>query len=265
MDTATFLATRKVFTLEEAARVLKPRGGKRGALERLLYHVRKGRLKAVARGVYATVPPGVNAKDFQPDRYLVAMAVRPDAVFCYHAALELLGAAHSEWTRCTVFTSRRRRPLELGRVRMEFLGHPPPLGARKALTLGVRVVDRAGSDLHVTGPERTLVEGFRQPARVGGVEELVESASGLPVLDLSLLEQVLQAYADRTAYAAVGWFLERFRRTFSVPPKVLDALRKRRPKSPHYLPRGQRGGVMAGRWNLILSEAAAGYGEPDER
>jgi hypothetical protein len=50
-----------------------------------------------------------------------------------------------------------------------------------------------------------------------------------------------------------------------VPPKVLDALRKRRPKSPHYLPRGQRGGVMAGRWNLILSEAAAGYGEPDER
>ncbi len=45
----------------------------------------------------------------------------------------------------------------------------------------------------------------------------------------------------------------------------LRELDKHRPRSPHYLLRGDRGGTLAGRWNLILPEALVTGGEPDER
>ena len=177
MDTATFIRTHPVFSLSEAARNLIPSHGRRAALERLKYQIERGRVKAVAREIYAAVPPGVKAASFQPDRYLAAVAVRPDGILSHHAALELLGAAHSDWKVCTVLTARRRAPLRLGSVRVDFLLHPSALRRKRLETLGTREVDRGGRGLRVTGPERTLLDGFRQSARTGGLEELVESAA----------------------------------------------------------------------------------------
>ena len=119
--------------------------------------------------------------------------------------------------------------------------------------------------MRTTGPERTLVEGFRRPGLVGGLEELVLSASGFSTLDLDLLEKVLHKYAIANLWAAVGWFLERFQQAFYVPEIMLERLAQHRPRSPHYLERNRRGGVLAARWNLILPEALASLGEPDER
>jgi len=265
VETATFLQTQRVFTLDQAVRALNPPGGRRAALARLKYYLQTNRLKAVTRGVYATVPPGTDPERFQPDRYLAAAAVRPDGVFSHHAALELLGAAHSEWTTCSLFTKKRRPPLSLDGVRIEFLAFPPGLLRARQAQLGTRKVERLNFTLKVTGPERTLVDGFRQPARVGGVEELVESAAGFSVLDLKLLRRLLEAYAEKTLWAAVGWFLERYQKTFFAPPDFLESLESRRPKSAQYLLRGQRGGTLLRRWNLILPEAVAKAGEPDER
>lgn len=73
--------------------------------------------------------------------------------------------------------------------------------------------------LRVTGPERTLIDGFRRPDLVGGLPELVESAAGFPVMDLPLLFDLLEAHAQ-------------------------DA------PSPR---QGQCGGVLAQPWNLIVS------------
>ncbi len=49
----------------------------------------------------------------------------------------------------------------------------------------------------ITGPERTLVEGFRRPGLVGGLEELVVPAAGFATLDLEQLEEVLRRYGVR--------------------------------------------------------------------
>jgi predicted transcriptional regulator of viral defense system len=252
-----------VFRLEQAARAFGHQDH-RTTLERLRYHVSTGRLKPVARGVYARVPPSLDAGKFQPDAFLVAAAVRPDGVFSHHSALELLGAAHSEWNVVTVVTTTRRKALRLDGQRIDFLTPPASLLRSRQQGLGVRTADRMGETLRVTGPERTLADGFRTPAHVGGVAELAESAAGFPVLDLELLRKLLEAYGEKGLYAAVGWFLERHRRTFSVPDEFLRRLERKRPRSPHYLLRAQRGGRLAGRWNLILPEALTAT-EPDER
>ena len=181
-----------------------------------------------------------------------------------NGALDLLGVAHSDWNVATVFTARRRRKLALGRLEIRFLSHPTVLVRKRLEELATRRVERQGSLLRVTSPERTLVEGFRQPSLVGGLSELIDSAAGFGVLDLELLDRVLLAYGQRSLWASVGWFLERFRETFFVPARYLSRLEERKPRSPQYLPRGLDSGSYVSRWNLVLPTNVVGEREPNE-
>ena len=262
MKTSHFFAVNPVFSLGEATSALRPASGQSGAVQRLKHHLSAGRLKLVTRGIYAVVPLGAEAKTFEPDPFLVALAVRPDAVFTHHAALELLGTAYSAWDRSTAYTAGRRRSLALAGGSISFLRHPAAM-AQESL-LGTRRVERRGRLLTTTGPERTLVESFRWPVLAGGLGELVESASAIPVLDLDLLELLLRRYRLSILWAAAGWFLETHQNTFHVPEQVLDRFASHRPKSPQYLARGIRGGTLLPRWNVIVPESLTRRGEPDE-
>jgi hypothetical protein len=189
-------------------------------------------------------------------------------VFAYHSALTLLGAGHSDWNVVTLMSSRRRRPLELRTARVEILPHPVALVREKATGLGVRSLGYLHTTVRTTGPERTLVDGFRQPRLVGGIEELVTSAAGFASLDFELLDAVLDAYDVRILFASVGWFLETHQEHFFVPDDVLLRLEARRPASPQYLPRrgrtGGEGARLVPRWNLILPDGVLRGAEPDE-
>lgn len=265
VGTHEFFARNPVFSLEQAARELAPPGGRAGAVERLKHHLATGRLRLLGRGLYAVVPPGTAPENLRPDPFLVLAAARPDAVFSHHAALELLGAAHSVWNECTAYTRRRRRPLQCGGTTLRFLEAPAAMDDRSGKVLGARKVERRGKLLATTGPERTLVEGFRRPRLVGGLEEFVLSASGLATLSLDLLEEVLDRYDVANLWAATGWFLERMRATLHVPASVLERHAERVPASPQYLDRSRRGGVLHRRWNLIVPEEFERLGGPDER
>jgi predicted transcriptional regulator of viral defense system len=264
LSTSDFFATHAVFSLGEAVRALDPPGGRAGTVERLKYHLARGRLKRVARETYAVVPPGVAVEQYQPDPFMVAATMRPECLFSHHSALELLGAAHSVWNQCTVFAQQRRQPLALNGTTVRFLDHPKAMRALGDLHFATRKTERRGVLLRVTGPERTLVEGFRRPGLVGGLEELVVSAAGFATLDLEQLEEVLRRYGMRKLWGAAGWFLERFQRTFHVPEQYLRRVEGQCPSSPQYLIRDSRGGALVPRWNLILPREAIRVMEPDE-
>lgn len=255
VDTNTFLQTRRVFNLDEAIRALSPAGGRKATLERLKYAAGRGRLKKLARGVYASVPPGVAPAKFQPDRFLVAAALRPNTVFSHHSALELLGAAHSEWHRCTAYSTGRPQAFDLDRLELRFLSHPQRLVRRQAVELGTRVVHRLNRELRVTGPERTLLDGFRRPDLVGGHAELVQSAAGFAVLEVPLMFELLEAFRQKLLWAAAGWFLDMYRATFFVNESDLTVIEKHVPKAPLYLARDERGGALNQRWNLIVPDS----------
>lgn len=261
-DSEAFFSQTPVFTLGEFAASLELTPTQ--AYERAKYYLRKGRLRTLERGLYSVVPLGTRPQDIHPDRFLAAAAVRADAIFSHHAALELLGVAHTDWNVCTVFTARRRRHLVLENAEIRFLAHPTPLVRKKLEAIATRKVERQTRLLNVTGPERTLVEGFRQPHQIGGLSELVESVSGFGVLALDVLDEVLTAYDQRFLWASVGWFLESFRDTFFVPADYLDHLEAHKPRSPQYLPRGLRSGTLVPRWNLVLPANVVGERELDE-
>lgn len=263
VKTGEFLESHSVFNLDEAVSALNPGGGRRSVVERLKHHVAQGRLLRVARELYAAVPHGVSPARFHPDPFLVGRAARPEGVFAYHAAFELLGVAHSIWNEYCLYTDRRRSPLKLSNASIQFLCHPENL-LNHGKHLGTRQIERNGYLLRVTGPERTLVEGFRRPHKTGGLEETINCAAASPSIDLKTLWEVLEAYNSQVLWAAIGWFLERYQNQFHVPDPYLEKLEAKSPQSARYLQRQQRGGNLVIRWNLIVP-SIANYGEPDER
>lgn len=248
----------RVFTVDEFARHL---GGEKSLAEyRVRYYLQQGRLKRLANGVYATVPVGVAPESYEPDAFLAAAAVRPDAVFAYHSALDLLGQGHSVWWTCTVCTARRRSPVVVGRTTIKFFSHPqaarPRTGERlsrgEAGVPWTTEVSRGGKTLRVTTPERTLVDGFRELSLVGGLDELVESMDGFASVNPEALQEILRAYDNRRLWAAVGWYLQRRLEDLFLDASVLGEFQKHRPRTRVYLVPGQRGGVLAKDWNLVV-------------
>jgi len=257
-----FFAAHPVFSVEMAARALQRDGARDAVRNRLRYHVKTGRIRSVTRGIYAVIPTGAEPESFRPDPFLVAVAVRPDAVFSHHSALQLLGAAHSVWNDCTAYSAGPRLLVHLVGSKVTLHQHPTPLRDGDGPKLGTRTVERRGVVLRTTGPERTLVEGFRQPRLVGGIEELINSAGGFTSIELALLVKVLERYSLRRLWAAVGWFLESHAAQFGIEDGDLRPFLENRPRSPLYLVRDSRGGELVSRWNLVLPETF-GKGDPD--
>jgi hypothetical protein len=267
--TDVFLDRHPVFSRAMFAEAHGERPSAPVVAKRLKYLQSTGRVVSLERGLYAAVRPGEDPEAVVPDPYLVGAALRPEGVFAYHSALTLLGAGHSDWNVVTLMSSRRRRPLELRTARVEILPHPVALVREKATDLGVRSLGYLHTTVRATGPERALVDGFRRPRLVGGLEELVTSAAGFASLDFELLDAVLGAYDVRILFAGVGWFLETYQEHFFVPDAFLVRLEARRPASPQYLPRRGRTegeeGRLVPRWNLILPKGVLrGSEEPDE-
>lgn len=253
-----FMGAKQVFTLDEFGRYLE--GSRNLAQYRVGYYLRQKRLKRVANGVYAAVPVGVDAEKFEPDPFLAAAAIRPDAVFAYHSALDLLGQGHSVWWMCTVCTMRPRSPVVLGRNTIKFLTHPPAIRRRAqsgALQSGANhlwatEVTRGERRLLVTTPERTLVDGFRELSLVGGLDELVDSMDGFATLNPELLRDVLSAYKSKRLWAAVGWYLQRRLKSLFLNDAILGEFKANQPRTRVYLVPGQRGGVVDREWNLVV-------------
>jgi predicted transcriptional regulator of viral defense system len=255
VKTDELFETFPVFSLDEAAWLLETRGGRRGAVERLKHHLRSGRLVLAGRGLYAVVPEDTAPEAFLPDPLLVAAAARSDAVFCYHSALELLGVAGAVAGICTIYTSRRRRPAGEPATGPRFLDDPGPLRAPGLRLEGTLPVERGGRCLRVTGPERTLVEGFRRPDLSGGPTEFIRAAGRFESIDFDLLLRLLELYGIAGLWAATGWFLEISGERWPVPPGLIGRMESRRPAQARYLTRSQRGGKLAARWNLILPDS----------
>jgi predicted transcriptional regulator of viral defense system len=228
--TDEFFLRHPVFALETFRRAGEQDGLTRTALaERVKYALERGRLKLLARGLYAVVPPGVQADRFTPDRFLVAGALAADAVLAYHSALEVLGFAHAVYRDVYCLTTQRRKALRLSDGRVRALLSPRALRGRRSEAFGVESCERLGVKIRVTGPERTLVDCFAAPRYAGGLEEVMESAAAISVLDLDALGAYLDLLDERRLFAIPGFFLERRAQQFFVPPPLLERLERGRP------------------------------------
>ncbi len=256
MRPSDFFAEHPVFRVEDFLRVHVDEGGRsrQTSASLLKQHVAAGNLVHPRRGLYATVPRGVQAGDHVVDAFLLAGGHSADAVLAYHAALQFHGRAYSSWSRLHVLTAGRSKPWSWRGV--EVVPVLVPVALRSLPGWGGGVVQRrhAGGLVQVTTLERTLVDVLHRPALAGGWEEIWRSLEMVEYFELdAVLEHALRLGSAVTV-GRLGYFLEQHRDSLLVEESTLSALERHAPSGPRYLDPGRAPGRYFRRWNLIVPE-----------
>jgi predicted transcriptional regulator of viral defense system len=255
MRSLDFFASHPVFTHTEFVAAHTATGRSRHTSNNLLaMHLAAGRLVRVRKGLYATVPRGVDPGNAVPDPFLVAARARDDAVVAHHTALAFHGKAYSVWRRYQYATAARVRPFTFRGL--EFAAVQVPAAVRDLPDFGGGVLERphAGGTLRVTSLERTLVDVLHTPHEGGGWEEIWRSLEMVEFFDLDAVIEHALVLGSALTVARVGFFLEQHREALMVEDKHLAVLRRHAPAQARYFggTRG-KGRLMPG-WNLIVPE-----------
>lgn len=250
-----FLARHAVFTVDELDRFLHDRGsGNKSTRSSLIaYHRKQGRIVRVRRGLYASIPAGMEASSASINPYLVAAKLTKDAVLAYHTALEFHGRAYSVHWRIVYVSARKSLPLIFQSHTFRSVPVPIQLLRKDKQMFGVTRYNRSGVELLVTSYERTLVDMLDRPELTGSWEEIWRSLESVEFFDLDRVVEYTHLLENATTAAKVGFFLEQHREPLMVEEIHLEALRKLRPKQPHYLVRADRKNCRWIKdWNLMV-------------
>ena len=250
-----FLKRHPVFTVNELDIYLEQTGSSnRNTRNSLLRHHKKaGRIIPIRRGVYATVPWGIDSERLVLDPYLVASKLTEDAVLAYHTAMEFHGRAYTVHWRSVYVSAKPSSPLVFQSHEYRCAPVPPPLKAKRKSMFGVNVVDYLGSRLAVTSHERTLVDLFDRPDLAGGWEEVWRSLESVEFFYLDAVVAYAQMLENASTAAKVGFFLQTHRDSLSVDDIYLQGLRELSPRQPHYMsPRSEEKCKLVKDWNLMV-------------
>ncbi len=252
-----FLTDHPVFTHAEfvAAHAAEGRRSVHTSNNVLAQHVAAGHLLRVRRGLYATVPRGVEPDAAVVDPYLLATKLADDAVVAYHAALQFHGKAYSLSNRYTYLTRSRARSFRFRGA--EFVAVQTPAVLRVLPDAGGGVIEprHAGGVVRVTTLERTLVDVLDAPDHGGGWEEIWRSLESVEFFDIDAVVDYALKLGSALTIARVGFYLEQHREALMVEERHLEVLRARAPAQPRYLERRRREpGKFVVRWNLVVPE-----------
>ncbi len=263
MDTRSFFAKHPVFTYSELTEFLNSRGSTNVKTRKALidYHVNSGHILRIRRGLYSSVPPGIEP-DYAPvDGYILASKMAEDAVLAYHTALDLHGKAHSIHERFVYLTGNRAKTHPLNFRGNEFRGvlFPRILRDKGQELFGVDQVERSGMWIRSTSLERTLVDVLDRPSLGGGWEEIWRSLESVEFFDIDEVVDYALLLENSTTIAKVGFYLETHRQELMVEEKHLRRLRKHRPKQRTYMVRNSEERKrskkqLIRKWNLVVPE-----------
>lgn len=255
MKLKEFYSTHPVFTSEEFAAALtgQERRSKRTLESLLAYYTNGGQILRVRRGLYVSVPAGMNPNTCPVDPFLLAAKMTDDAVLAYHTALQLHGKAYSVRDEFLYCTKRLPRPAKFRGFTFRAVAFPKKLRGKGRESFSADTVDRMGMDVRVTSLERTLVDVLDRPSLGGGWEELWRSLDSVEFFNLDRVVEYALLLGNATTAAKVGFYLAQRREELMVTEKHLKPLREHRPQKPHYLERrARKSGRLVPEWNLIV-------------
>ncbi len=246
-----------VFTTDELKRFLSKSGSK--SLENysvlLSYHVKRGRILKICRGLYAVVPLNQNAEEYNPDSFLIAGKRTSDAILAYHTAQEFKGNAYSLLNTRTFLTKKSVRPFIFRGI--QYIPTRPSKSLLRSSNYYILTdqVDIRGRTVFITSRERTFVDMLDRPKLCGGFEEVWRSLQTVEYLDSGNLLKYLKALCNSTTNAKVGFFLQKHPNIIGNDQTFLNELKEMIPASVHYFDRSRVDRVkLAKEWNLAVPE-----------
>ena len=253
-----FFTLNKVFTLKELEHNLSKNQSsfaKNSTLYNLLtYHQKQGHILRIRRGLYYSVPKGLDPTHCPVDPFLVASKMAEDAVIAYGSALDFHGKLHTIQSRVIYLTKKRvMASFDFRDIKYQAVAIPSALKAAGQETFGVQSIDRLGQPVFVTSLERTLVDVLDRPYLCGSWEEIWLSLESIEYLDMDQVLKYALLLANSTTIAKLGFFLETHREALMIPEHYLEELRKHCPVKPHYMDRNQnQSQKMIAKWNLVV-------------
>ncbi|MEI8328985.1 MAG: type IV toxin-antitoxin system AbiEi family antitoxin [Chlamydiia bacterium] len=253
-----FFALHKVFTFKELELSLSSghdSSVKNSTLYNLLtYHQKQGHILRIRRGLYYSVPKGLDPTHCPVDPFLVASKMAEDAVIAYGSALDFHGKLHTIQSRVIYLTKKRvMASFDFRDIKYQAVAIPSALKAAGQETFGVQSIDRLGQPVFVTSLERTLVDVLDRPYLCGSWEEIWLSLESIEYLDMDQVLKYALLLANSTTIAKLGFFLETHREALMIPEHYLEELRKHCPVKPHYMDRNQnQSQKMIAKWNLVV-------------
>jgi len=253
-----FFALHNVFTFKELELSLSSNQNpsiKSSTLYNLLtYHENQGHILRIRRGLYYSVPKGLDPTHCPVNPFLVGSKMAEDAVIAYGSALDLHGKLHTIQNRVVYLTKKRvMASFDFREIKYQAVAIPSALKAAGKETFGVQPMDRLGQQVLVTSLERTLVDVLDRPYLCGSWEEIWLSLESIEYLDMDLVLKYALLLANSTTIAKLGFFLETHREALMVPEHYLEELRKHCPVKPHYMDRNQsESQKMVSKWNLVV-------------
>lgn len=253
-----FFCLHKAFTFNELK--LNLSNGKDSPVENstlhnlMTYHQNQGHILRIRRGLYYSIPKGMDSMHYPVDPFLVASKMAEDAVIAYGSALDLHGKLHTIQNRVVYLTKKRvMASFDFRDIKYQAVAIPSVLKTAGRETFGVQSIDRLGQPVFVTCLERTLVDVLDRPYLCGSWEEIWLSLENVEYLDMDQVLEYAFLLANSTTIAKLGFFLETHREALMVPDHYFEALRKRCPAKPHYMDRNQnQPQKMIAKWNLVV-------------
>jgi hypothetical protein len=240
-----FFRQHPIFAFEEflASAPSRPVGTAKALLR---YHVKRGNLGKVRRGLYVV-------GEFS-DPWLIASRLTPDAILAYDGALALQrpwrpAPSGLDLERVSFLTATRRARLERSDL-IDFNGVRPPRALGANWGRGVDALERNGLTMKITPPARTLVDLLDRIDLSPPAIELWEAFAFTRPNPEAMVRHAL-ALKSGVVAARLGFFLENLPGT---PAPLLETLERARPSSPTYFDRARRDGAASfvRRWNLVL-------------
>lgn len=250
-----FFERHAIFTLEELHAFLDLQYSSNSKTRKALltYHKQRGRILAIRRGLYATVPKKSIGRQFRVEPLLMPAKLANGAILSHHTALQALGTAYSLSSSIVYTAEPRVESLTFQGISYQRVPTPKNLLLTGNQQIGTVVLQLDGGDVVVTGYERSLVDCLQNIYLCGGFEEVWRSLSSIEFFDLDLVLAYLSLLQNATTTAKVGFFLEQHKSRLLVTDSFLQELRKQKPKNPHYMDRrNRRDCVLQKQWNLMV-------------
>ena len=151
------------------------------AVNLLASMAQKGALHRVGRGRYAVIPPDVlyGRRSYVVDPHLILDELMQtngaDGLYyvAYQSAAAIHGAAHQLPLALLVAIPQQRRPIELGRARIQFVQLKPEK------LFGFQQIQYHDIPFNVSDREKTILDCLERFDLCGGVAEVARTISGL--------------------------------------------------------------------------------------
>ena len=224
------------------------------AVNLLASMAQKGALHRVGRGRYAVIPPDVlyGRRSYVADPHLILDELMQtngaDGLYyvAYQSAAAIHGAAHQLPFALLVAIPQQRRPIELGRARIQFVQLKPEK------LFGFQQIQYHDIPLNVSDREKTILDCLERFDLCGGVAEVARTISGLiEEVEPGKLLDYLQRMDNQALAQRLGLILERLSTVQEIEEGLIDGIAQQvgvytYPLDPHE----PEAGALDSRWRI---------------